>query len=711
MSKSTIDFVSTPVPTIYGINSFNDTAMRERLPKAIYKELKRVQEGETELTLEVAEVVANAMRDWAIERGCTHFTHWFQPLTGLTAEKHESFIAPTPEGGVIMEFSGKELVKGEPDASSFPSGGLRSTFEARGYTAWDVNSPAFLKEDQTGVTLYIPTAFVSYTGEALDKKVPLLRSIEALSRQALRVLRAMGNTTSKRVTPTLGPEQEYFLVEKDLFDKRLDLLLTGRTLFGAAPPKGQEMEDHYFGNLKERVADFMRELNYELWKLGISAKTQHNEVAPNQFELATIFTTSSVACDWNQLVMETMKRVASHHGLAALLHEKPFAGVNGSGKHNNWSLGTDDGINLLEPGDNPHTNAQFLIFCMAVLKAVDTYATLLRMSCANSGNDHRLGANEAPPAIISIFLGESLAEILETLSNGQKIKARGGERLEIGVTTLPKLPRDMTDRNRTSPFAFTGNKFEFRMVPSSESVAGPNIVLNTAVAEVLAEFADILEAASDKNKAVEKLVKETYKAHKRIIFNGNNYSMEWIKEAEKRGLPNITNTVEALAESTKPNVVKLFSKHKVLTEEELESRYTIYLERYIKQINIEARTMIDMVNKMIYPAVLSFIRQTADTLVRLKEVSSSLTLQEHESFLRELVENATSLKEKTRKLETLVAEGAKNHGEDILEHARFFRNKVFAGMQEVRSFADKLETLVGKDFWPFPSYVDLLFRL
>ncbi|HOV39646.1 MAG TPA: glutamine synthetase III, partial [Spirochaetales bacterium] len=435
MSKSTIDFVSTPVPTIYGINSFNDTAMRERLPKAIYKELKRVQEGETELTLEVAEVVANAMRDWAIERGCTHFTHWFQPLTGLTAEKHESFIAPTPEGGVIMEFSGKELVKGEPDASSFPSGGLRSTFEARGYTAWDVNSPAFLKEDQTGVTLYIPTAFVSYTGEALDKKVPLLRSIEALSRQALRVLRAMGNTTSKRVTPTLGPEQEYFLVEKDLFDKRLDLLLTGRTLFGAAPPKGQEMEDHYFGNLKERVADFMRELNYELWKLGISAKTQHNEVAPNQFELATIFTTSSVACDWNQLVMETMKRVASHHGLAALLHEKPFAGVNGSGKHNNWSLGTDDGINLLEPGDNPHTNAQFLIFCMAVLKAVDTYATLLRMSCANSGNDHRLGANEAPPAIISIFLGESLTEILETLSNGQKIKARGGERLEIGVTT------------------------------------------------------------------------------------------------------------------------------------------------------------------------------------------------------------------------------------------------------------------------------------
>jgi len=711
MSKSTIDFVSTPVPTIYGINSFNDTAMRERLPKAIYKELKRVQEGETELTLEVAEVVANAMRDWAIERGCTHFTHWFQPLTGLTAEKHESFIAPTPEGGVIMEFSGKELVKGEPDASSFPSGGLRSTFEARGYTAWDVNSPAFLKEDQTGVTLYIPTAFVSYTGEALDKKVPLLRSIEALSRQALRVLRAMGNTTSKRVTPTLGPEQEYFLVEKDLFDKRLDLLLTGRTLFGAAPPKGQEMEDHYFGNLKERVADFMRELNYELWKLGISAKTQHNEVAPNQFELATIFTTSSVACDWNQLVMETMKRVASHHGLAALLHEKPFAGVNGSGKHNNWSLGTDDGINLLEPGDNPHTNAQFLIFCMAVLKAVDTYATLLRMSCANSGNDHRLGANEAPPAIISIFLGESLTEILETLSNGHPIKTRGGERIEIGVTTLPKLPKDMTDRNRTSPFAFTGNKFEFRMVPSSESVAGPNIVLNTAVAEVLAEFADILEAASDKNKAVEKLVKETYKAHKRIIFNGNNYSMEWIKEAEKRGLPNITNTVEALAESTKPNVVKLFSKHKVLTEEELESRYTIYLERYIKQINIEARTMIDMVNKMIYPAVLSFIRQTADTLVRLKEVSSSLTLQEHESFLRELVENATSLKEKTRKLETLVAEGAKNHGEDILEHARFFRNKVFAGMQEVRSFADKLETLVGKDFWPFPSYVDLLFRL
>ncbi|MFQ3619308.1 MAG: glutamine synthetase III [Spirochaetales bacterium] len=709
MSK-TIDFTQTPVPQIYGIHSFNDSVMRERLPKAIYKELKRVQQGETELTLEVAEVVANAMRDWAIEHGATHFTHWFQPLTGLTAEKHDSFISPTADGRVIMEFSGKELIKGEPDASSFPSGGLRSTFEARGYTAWDVNTPAFLKEDQTGVTLYIPTAFVSYTGEALDKKVPLLRSMEALNRQALRVLRALGNTTSKRVVTTLGPEQEYFLVEKALFEKRLDLMLTGRTLFGAPPPKGQEMEDHYFGYLKERIADFMRELNFELWKLGIAAKTQHNEVAPNQFELATIFTTSSVACDWNQLVMETIKRVANRHGLAALLHEKPFAGVNGSGKHNNWSISTDDGINLLDPGDNPHANAQFLVFCMAVIKSVDVYASLLRMSCANSGNDHRLGANEAPPAIISIFLGDSLTEILENLANGKPVEARGGGKLEIGVNTLPKLPKDLTDRNRTSPFAFTGNKFEFRMVPSSESVAGPNVVLNTAVAEILSQFADILESSPDPNKAVEKIVKETYIAHKRIVFNGNNYAPEWIKEAERRGLPNITNTVEALTEILKPYCIDLFTKHNVFTREELESRYAIYMERYIKQINIEAKTMINMVNKQIYPAVLSFIKETADTLVRVKEASSSITISVHEAFLKDLVGEVAALKEKTRALEALVHE-AEEHGEDLLAHARFMRNKVFQMMGEVRRHADKLEAMVSKERWPIPSYADLLFRL
>jgi glutamine synthetase len=710
MSKSAIDFASTPVPSIYGINSFNDSVMRERLPKGIYRELKRVQQGETELTLEVAEVVAAAMRDWAIERGATHFTHWFQPLTGLTAEKHDSFISPTPDGRVIMEFSGKELIKGEPDASSFPSGGLRSTFEARGYTAWDVNTPAFLKEDQTGVTLYIPTAFVSYTGEALDKKVPLLRSMEALNKQALRVLRALGNTTSTRVIPTLGPEQEYFLVEKALFDKRLDLMLTGRTLFGAMPPKGQEMEDHYFGYIKERIADFMRELNYELWKLGISAKTQHNEVAPNQFELATIFTTVSIACDWNQLVMETMKRVASRHGLAALLHEKPFAGVNGSGKHNNWSIATDDGINLLDPGDSPHENAQFLLFCMAVLKAVDTYAALLRMSCANSGNDHRLGANEAPPAIVSIFLGDSLTEILEKLASGQPVETRNGGKLEIGVTTLPKLPKDLTDRNRTSPFAFTGNKFEFRMVPSSESVAGPNVVLNTAVAEVLSQFADRLEAASDPHREVEKIVKETYRAHKRIVFNGNNYAPEWIKEAERRGLPNISNTVEALTEIVKPYTIELFTKHKVFSQQELESRYAIYMERYIKQINIEAKTMINMVNKQIYPAVLSFINDTADTVAKLKQISSSFPLGVHETFLKTLVEEAALLKEKTYELETLVAEGGEHSG-DLLSHARFMRNRVFAAMATVRHHADKLETMVSKDRWPFPSYADLLFRL
>jgi glutamine synthetase len=711
MPKPTVDFIATPLTEIYGVNSFNDSAMRERLPKGIYKELKRVMRGENELSPEVAEVVANAMRDWAIERGATHFTHWFQPLTGLTAEKHDSFIAPTQDGKVIMEFSGKELIQGEPDASSFPSGGLRATFEARGYTAWDVSSPAFLKEGGSGITLYIPTAFVSYNGEALDKKVPLLRSMQAVNKQALRILRAMGNTTSNRVVTTVGPEQEYFLVDKEYHDKRLDLMLAGRTVFGAMPPKGQEMEDHYFGNIKERVADFMRELNIELWKLGISAKTQHNEVAPNQFELATIYTSSNVACDWNQLVMETMKTVAARHGLTALLHEKPFAGVNGSGKHNNWSMGTDDGMNLLEPGTSPHDNAQFLVFLMAILKAVDIYAPLLRMSAANTGNDHRLGANEAPPAIISVFLGDVLSDLLEKLSKGQTVKAPGGGKLEIGVTCLPKLPMDLTDRNRTSPFAFTGNKFEFRMVPSSESIAGPNVVLNTTVAEVLSEFATALEKAKDIKAAINKIVVETFKAHKRIIFNGNNYADSWVKEAEKRGLPNITATVDAIPEMIKPGVVDIFEKHKVLSKSELESRCTIYLEKYIKQITIEAKTMISMSNRQIFPAVLSYTGEVAEGIGAVKSVSAAIDTTVQEGFLKEIVDHSKSLKEKTKELEILVSEGEETHDDDILKHARFFRNRIVPKMAEVRFFADKLETLVEKKKWPFPTYEDLLFRL
>ena len=710
MPRCPIDFIETPLPEIYGSNCFNDSVMRERLPKGIYKEIKNIQSGEAELSHEVAEVVASAMRDWAIERGATHFTHWFHPLTGLTAEKHDSFIAPTADGHVVMDFSGKELIQGEPDASSFPSGGLRATFEARGYTAWDVSSPAFLKEDNTGVTLYIPTAFISYKGEALDKKVPLLRSMEALNIQAMRVLKALGNTTSKRVITTLGPEQEYFLVEKNLHDARLDLMLTGRTLFGARPPKGQEMEDHYFGNIKDRVSDFMRELNFELWKLGIASKTQHNEVAPNQFEIATIFTTSNVACDWNQLVMETLKRVAARHDLVALLHEKPFAGVNGSGKHNNWSMATDDGMNLLEPGTSPQDNAQFLLFLAAVIKAVDVYAPIIRMSAANTGNDHRLGANEAPPAIVSVFLGDQLTDILDKLAKGEIIKTNGNTRLELGVTSMPKLPKDLTDRNRTSPFAFTGNKFEFRMVPSSESVAGPNVVLNTAVAEVLSGYADILEKTGDIPAAIKTIVIDSYKTHKRIIFNGNNYAEEWVKEAEKRGLPNITSTVEAIPEIAKPYSVELFTRHKILMKEELESRRFIYLEKYIKQINIEARTMISMSDREIFPAVMDYAGELAAGISAVKSVSAGIDTGAQESLLKEIMEQIKSLKEKTRELESLTAEGEESHGE-ILHHARFYRERIFPKMGEVRFHADKLETLVGKDIWPFPTYEDLLFRL
>ncbi|WP_319562793.1 glutamine synthetase III [Marispirochaeta sp.] len=707
MERTHIDFTSNPLTEIYGCNCFNDAVMRERVPKTIYKIVKQVQAGETELRAEVAEVVANAMKDWAIEKGATHYTHWFQPLTGLTAEKHDSFISPTSDGKVIMEFSGKELIQGEPDASSFPSGGLRATFEARGYTAWDTTSPAFLKEDNTGVTLYIPTAFISYHGEALDKKVPLLRSMEAINKQVIRVLRALGNETSKRAITTVGPEQEYFLVDAEYFNKRPDLMLTGRTVFGSMPAKGQEMDDHYFGSIKERVADFMRELNYELWKLGISAKTQHNEVAPSQFELATIFNSSNVATDTNQLVMETMKKVASRHKLVCLLHEKPFAGVNGSGKHNNWSIGTDDGQNLLEPGDNPQDNAQFILFVAATIKAVDKYARILRMAASNAGNDHRLGANEAPPAIISIFLGDQLQSVLENLADGNSSAGSAGIKLELGVTTLPKLPKDITDRNRTSPFAFTGNKFEFRMVPSSESIAGPNVALNTAVAEILSEYADELEKTKDKTAAIQKLVKETWKAHKRVIFNGNGYCDEWIAEAEKRGLPNIKTTVEAIAELITPESVALFEKHKVFTKEELESRYEVYLEKYCHQLTIEANVMVQMSKLQIFPAATAYAKTLADSVSSMKNAGADISAQVE--VLNGISAEIRKLKSTTDELEKEI-EAAKAVS-DLFEMGKAFRFRVFEKMQEVRAHGDALETMVARNHWPFPTYEDLLFRL
>ncbi|MBU0650755.1 glutamine synthetase III, partial [bacterium] len=590
---------------IFGSNVFNDKIMKERLPKDTYKALQRTIRDGLPLEAEVADVVANAMKDWAVERGATHYTHWFQPLTGSTAEKHDSFINPTADGGVVMEFSGKQLIQGEPDASSFPSGGLRATFEARGYTAWDCTSPAFLKEDAEGdVTLCIPTAFCSYHGEALDKKTPLLRSMNAVSKQALRVLKALGNKTSKHVTSTVGPEQEYFLVDKMYFAERLDLMLTGRTLFGAPAPKGQELEDHYFGQIKDRVADFMKDLDLELWKMGISAKTKHNEVAPSQFELAPIYATTNIATDHNQIVMETLQKVALRHDLVCLLHEKPYAGINGSGKHNNWSLATDDGINLLEPGRTPHQNEQFLIFLCAILKSADKHAESLRRSAASSGNDHRLGANEAPPAIISVFLGQELTDILNNIAEGKKTESKSGIFVKIGVDTLPPLPKDNTDRNRTSPLAFTGNKFEFRMVGSSSSIAGPNVVLNTIVAEALDEIAGRLEKAKDINSEAAAIIKDTVKNHGRIIFNGNNYSQEWVAEAEKRGMPNIKSTVAALETFTDKKVVSMFEKYKVLTKEEIHSRQEIYLEHYSKQINIEALTAIDMVKTLYVPAVI-----------------------------------------------------------------------------------------------------------
>jgi glutamine synthetase len=691
---------------IFGSNVFNDAVMKERLPKATYKALKKTIEAGLSLDPAIADVVANAMKDWAVEKGATHFTHWFQPLTGITAEKHDAFISPTADGKAIMEFSGKELIKGEPDASSFPSGGLRATFEARGYTAWDCTSPAFFKDG----SLCIPTAFCSYTGEALDKKTPLLRSMEALSKQALRVLKALGNTTSTKVITTVGPEQEYFIVDKKLFEQRKDLIYSGRTLFGAMPPKGQELEDHYFGSIKDRISAYMKEVDEELWKLGVTAKTKHNEVAPAQHELAPIFSTTNIATDHNQLVMEVMKKVALRHDLVCLLHEKPFAGINGSGKHNNWSMGTDDGMNLLEPGHDPHENIQFLVFLCAVIKAVDEYSDFLRVSAANPGNDHRLGANEAPPAIISIFLGEQLQDILEQIEKGGATSSKNGGQMEIGVTTLPSLPKDATDRNRTSPFAFTGNKFEFRMVPSSASIAGPNFVLNTIVAEILDEVAGRLEKAADINAEIKAILTEYATKHKRIVFNGNGYSDEWVVEAEKRGLPNIKTTVEATKALISPKNIAVMEKHGVLSKVEMESRYEISLEIYIKTINIEALTMIEMAKRQIMPSVIKFATSIATSINSIKATGVAADVTAQTELLTEVSSLTAALKKNIAVLEEAVAKASNAHG-DTYEQAALFRFDVFEKMAALREVADTLETLVDGDVWPMPTYGDLLFNV
>ncbi len=690
----------------FGVNVFNDTVMRERLPKATYRALRKTVDEGLELDLSVAEVVANAMKDWAIEKGATHFTHWFQPMTGITAEKHDSFISPVQDGKVIMEFSGKELIKGEPDASSFPSGGLRATFEARGYTAWDCTSPAFIKDK----SLYIPTAFCSYTGEALDKKTPLLRSMETISRHAMRVLKLFGNTTATKVITTVGPEQEYFLIDKEKYNKRKDLIFAGRTLFGAKPPKGQEMEDHYFISIKERIGAFMCEIDEELWKLGVSAKTKHNEVAPAQHELAPIFNTANIATDHNQLTMDIMIKVALRHGLVCLLHEKPFAGINGSGKHNNWSLATDDGQNLLDPGRTPHENAQFLIFLCAVIKAVDDYADLLRASIANPGNDHRLGANEAPPAIVSVFLGEQLTDILSQFENGGAKSSKSGGELRIGVSTLPALPKDTTDRNRTSPFAFTGNKFEFRMVGSSSSIAKPVYILNTIVAESLCIIADRLEKAADFNSEVEKILKEIIINHKKIIFNGNNYSEEWVKEAEERGLPNIRTTVDAIKALIAAKNLKLMEKHHVLSKAEMESRYEIALENYIKTISIEALTMITMSRREILPSAIKYSGILADSINSIKAADADSDISTHELMLKELCNIITAFKDKLTALEDALDKSHGHHA-DTYMHACFIRDNIYSAMNELRIEGDKLETMVDEELWPFPVYGDMLFNI
>jgi len=693
------------ITKLFGSMVFNDAVMQARLPKDVYKSMKKTISQGTHLEQDVANAVANAMKEWAVEKGATHFTHWFQPMTGTTAEKHDSFISPAGDGRIIVEFSGKELVRGEPDASSFPSGGLRATFEARGYTVWDTTSYAFIKDG----TLCIPTAFCSYSGEALDKKTPLLRSMEAVDKQAMRILKLFGNTTASRVITTVGPEQEYFLIDKEAFLQRPDLIYTGRTLFGARPPKGQELEDHYFGCIKPRVSAFMKELDEELWKLGVYAKTKHNEVAPAQHELAPVFSTTNIATDHNQITMELMKSIANKHGMACLLHEKPFAGVNGSGKHNNWSISTDTGSNLLEPGDTPQDNAQFLLFLVAVIKAVNEYQDLMRLSAASAANDHRLGANEAPPAIISMFIGDELKEILDAIESGASYKGKEKHEMEIGVTVLPHFPKDSTDRNRTSPFAFTGNKFEFRMLGSTFSIAGPNIVLNTIVAETLAQFADILEKSKDFKADIASIVKKTYSEHKRIIFNGNNYSEEWVVEAQKRGLSNLKTTVDALPKYIEKKSIELFTKHHVFTETEVHSRYEIMMESYCKTLHIEALTMVDMVKGDIIPACLDYQADLIDLLRQKKAYSGSLdcTLEEH--FLNNITKLSACLLTKLTALENTILESREER--EILAQASFYRDRIFTAMSELRLIVDELETLVAKKYWPIPTYAELLYSV
>lgn len=693
------------VPEIFGSMVFNDDVMRARLPKETYKSLKKTMKEGSPLELEVANVVANAMKDWATEKGATHFTHWFQPLNGLTAEKHDSFIQPFGDSGVIMEFSGKELVKGEVDGSSFPSGGLRATFEARGYTAWDPTSYAFIKDG----SLYIPTAFCSYTGESLDKKTPLLRSMEALNKQALRILRLFGNTDAKRVVTTVGPEQEYFLIDRKLWAQRKDLIFCGRTLFGAMPPKGQEMDDHYYGQIKPRVAEFMADLDTELWKLGILSRTKHNEVAPAQHEMAPIFTTTNLSADQNQLTMQIMKKVAEKHGLYCLLAEKPFAGVNGSGKHNNWSMSTDDGQNLLEPGETPRDNAQFILFLMAVIEAVDKHQDLLRDSVASAGNDHRLGANEAPPAIISMFIGDELQAVLDSIENGTPYSQKSKERMQIGVTVLPSIPKDTTDRNRTSPFAFTGNKFEFRSLGSSLSISGPNVVLNTIVAETLDEFATTLEGSTDLNADLQKLVKKTIKEHKRIIFNGNGYSDEWVAEAERRGLLNLKTLPDAMEHYLDKKNVEMFSKYGIYTEPEMKSHHEIKLEKYSKTLNIEVKTMIDMIYEDILPASYAYMDAVASSAAKVQGLVANARCSAQTSLLEKMTVLADKLNFEAEKLEKIHTEA--ETVADVAEQARMYVDKVIPQMEATRAVADKIEPILGEKYKPYPNYGDLMFRV
>lgn len=692
------------VPEIFGSMVFNDQKMQERLPKSTYKALKKtIQNGEP-LDLSVANVVAAAMKDWAVEMGCTHYTHWFQPMTGVTAEKHDSFIAPNGDGQVIMEFSGKELVKGEPDASSFPSGGIRATFEARGYTTWDPTSYAFVKDG----TLYIPTAFCSYTGEVLDKKTPLLRSMERINTEAVKILHLLGKEDVTRVTTTVGPEQEYFLIDKDAYDQREDLIYTGRTLFGAKAPKGQELDDHYFGAIKTRVAAYMKDLDEELWKLGILAKTKHNEVAPSQHELAPIFTTTNIATDHNELTMEVMKKVAERHGLVCLLHEKPFAGVNGSGKHNNWSISTNTGENLLDPGKTPENNLQFQLFLAAVVKAVHEYQDLLRITVASAGNDHRLGANEAPPAIISMYLGDDLGELVDSIINDREYVSKGKQKMRTGVDVLPDFMKDTSDRNRTSPFAFTGNKFEFRALGSSLNIACPNYMLNTMVAEELSEFYDELKDADDLDAAIKALVKKVFTEHQNIIFNGNNYAPEWVEEAERRGLLNLKSLPDAMEHFLDKKNVDLFVKNKICSADEIRARYEIELESYSKQINIEALTMIDMAKKNILPAVTSYVRDLTDTALAKKALSDAIPTSVEEDLITSLSNKLVCFSKKTAELEEAVIK-ASNYSDDNLKYAKYYREVVFALMQELRAVGDAMETETASEYWPYPSYGELLF--